>query len=123
MNPIKFLLCGIFSACLLMGVPLAQGAEPVVPGEDRAESTQEALDEARELFLEAIDALNRAGKKAYEEKAPEVKKKARDVFEESRKLLEQWMDQVEQEMEGRDQNSKEAPAEPESPKSLDRSYI
>ncbi|MBF0133780.1 MAG: hypothetical protein HQL75_14490 [Magnetococcales bacterium] len=120
MKQIGIFLCFLFLTLLQTEWPMASAEEAVKPKTEGTETTQEALDNAQELFLDAMDALNRAGKLAYEKNAPEVREKAKDVLEESKKLLEQWMDRVQQEMDKQIPNQEVTPSEP---KGADRSTI
>ncbi|MBF0108486.1 MAG: hypothetical protein HQL76_04870 [Magnetococcales bacterium] len=110
----------ILFACLSIQIHLAQ-ADEAPPKDPKGGTTQEALDEAKALFLEAMEALNRAGKRAYEDNAPEVGKKARDMLDESKRLLDQWMDRVRKEMDRESSTPKAPPSAPSGDQ--DRSFI
>ncbi|MBF8274134.1 MAG: hypothetical protein HW380_3239 [Magnetococcales bacterium] len=121
MKRIGFFLGCLFFVCLLVRIPAAWAEKPLTPdSKDNEGTTQEALDEARGLFLGAMDALNRAGKMAYEKNVPGVREKAKDVLEESKKMLQQWMDRVQKEMDGQEKKQKQGPDEP---RRAERSYI
>ncbi|MBF0416459.1 MAG: hypothetical protein HQL79_11915 [Magnetococcales bacterium] len=108
--------------CFLAGMATAwaEGGQTPPPVHRDAQTTQEALDEAQELFLDAMDALKRAGKLAYEKNAPEMRGKAEKTLEESKKILEQWMERVKKEMESPKHTPQDKPSEPKKEK---QSYI
>lgn len=106
--------------CFLVKIPEVFAEGTANSGRGKQETTQEALEDARELFLDAMDALSRAGKLAYDKNTPEIRDKARDVLEESKKLLEELMDRVQREMDRQGEGGQENVREP---KEADRSSI
>ncbi|HAT49841.1 MAG: hypothetical protein HQL07_14990 [Nitrospirae bacterium] len=120
MKSIRIFFFFLFLTLLQTKWPMASAEEPAKPETKGTETTQEALENARESFLDAMDALNRAGKLAYEENAPEVREKAKGVLEESKRLLEQWLERVQKEM---DEQSPRRQVTPPESKDTDRSTI
>lgn len=115
----RILLCSSFCFLIASVTVWAEGKKPPADQRD-SQTTQEALQEAQELFLDAMDALKRAGKLAYDKNAPEMREKAEKTLEESKKILELWMERVHKEME----SSKHPPHDkPPEPKKDNQSFI